>query len=88
MPTDVEVDAALAVLGGDRNAVKRALSAAEHAAFMEKRKHCKHLNSFGSGSICSDGSGHYRWWCRDCGESFETVNPPRPVCVPTALLWN
>ena len=81
MATDVEVDAAWRVIGGDRETVRRALDAASGAALLEKRKTCRHHNSFGTGSMGSDGSGHYRWFCQDCFESFETVNPPRKALV-------
>jgi hypothetical protein len=35
----------------------------------EKRKNCRHYNKFGNGSLSSDGSSSFSWYCKDCGAS-------------------
>lgn len=35
----------------------------------QKRKNCRHFNRLGNGSLSSDGSSSFSWFCPECGSS-------------------
>ena len=89
MPTEPEVDAAENVINdcmaarslpptwGYREVARKALEAAERARDIVRRANCQHLNRRYSGSIGSDGSMSWDWYCPECGKSDSGSSPAR-----------
>lgn len=50
-------------------------------------ENCKHERRTGSGSACSDGSGHMEWSCPDCGKHECIEFPPNPDRIRLQA-WN
>lgn len=55
--------------GGYDDAAKEAIAIIDAYKTAEKRKNCRHYSKVGSGSLCSDGSSSYHWFCAECGTS-------------------
>lgn len=53
------------------------LEAAERKRDEAKRATCRHPRRSASGTLNSDGSSSYRFYCPDCGASGESSTPAR-----------
>jgi hypothetical protein len=67
-----------------RDLAEAGLSAFHREEAIARRESCQHPNKRGSGSIGSDGSSTWDWYCPDCGTSDSgsvqgTVKPPLNV---------
>lgn len=58
---------------------KAALRAAEAEREVERKENCKHPNKTGNGTVSSDGSSKWNWYCSDCGASGNSEIAPRLV---------
>lgn len=58
------------------------------SAVEEKRRNCRHFNRQGSGTVGSDGSSKWSWYCADCGASDEGITPPIPRPLVTVYPWS
>lgn len=57
------------------------IDAAEQAKDAERRKNCKHVNKRSYGTVNSDGSSRFDWYCRECWASGSTETPPNNQAI-------
>lgn len=65
-----------------RTAAVEILRAAESVRLDDKKKSCRHYNKIGNGSLSSDGSSSYTWFCAECGASGSFATPSATAAPP------